>query len=554
MIKPPSSLFGRGRDSFWMDFDPGVGGDAVQGRILGLSLLDSRVDTVVDSEGATAYSEWTMVFKNTSVRQQEARAQVMLPPGSVVSRLTLWIDGEEREAAFGGRSQVKQAYQQVVQRRRDPVLVTTAGPDRIMMQCFPVPPNNGTMKIRIGITSPVDLDSRESGLLRLPFFAEYNFNLPETLEHGVWVEAKGKLDAPADVKGWVSEAKADGGFALRGSLGGKDLVIPLAIRTGLDGLPLEGWAVDKRGGDSAVIRQRLVAVPVPSPQRVVLVVDGSRRMKEYRETLKELIQSVPNGVEFGVILASDTVEELAGIQVASPDTLTATAVKLQGASFVGGCDNTRALERAWDWAAGAKSGAIVWLHATQPVEFGGIEGLRQRWERRPANPLLLSLQFGGGPDVVLQKLDGLGAVRQISRGAGYAEDIRHQFALWAGKSGWSFERRRERSELSLPGRELSSHVVRLWAKDEIIRLAASRADNDQSQAVSLASTYQLVTPVSGAVVLETTQQYQAAGLAPVSSSSVPTVPEPETWVLMGIGLVVLLVAARFQRKTDSPSV
>jgi hypothetical protein len=64
---------------------------------------------------------------------------VQLPPGGVVSRLTLWVNGEEREAAFAGRSQTRQAYQQVVSRRRDPVLVTTAGRDRVLVQCFPVP-------------------------------------------------------------------------------------------------------------------------------------------------------------------------------------------------------------------------------------------------------------------------------------------------------------------------------------------------------------------------------------------------------------------------------
>jgi hypothetical protein len=67
----------------------------------------------------------------------------------------LWVNGEEREAAFAGRSQTREAYQKVaIQQRRDPVLVTTAGPDRVQMQCFPVPPNGGLMKIRIGITAP----------------------------------------------------------------------------------------------------------------------------------------------------------------------------------------------------------------------------------------------------------------------------------------------------------------------------------------------------------------------------------------------------------------
>jgi len=54
--------------------------------------------------------------------------------------------------------------------------------------------------------------------------------------------------------------------------------------------------------------------------------------------------------------------------------------------------------------------------------------------------------------------------------------------------------------------------------------------------------YQLVTPVSGAVVLETVQQYEQAGLEPVDEATVPTIPEPQTIFLMGIVAVMLLWA------------
>ena len=86
------------------DWDPEQGGDVVAGRLKGLSLTDSRMDGTVDEDAALAYLEWTLVFHNDWRREREARARIALPPGAVVSRLTLWIDGEEREAAFGGRS------------------------------------------------------------------------------------------------------------------------------------------------------------------------------------------------------------------------------------------------------------------------------------------------------------------------------------------------------------------------------------------------------------------------------------------------------------------
>jgi len=64
--------------------------------------------------------------------QERVHAPAEAPPRCTAAglrglRLTLWIDGEEREAAFGGRSQVREAYQKVVPAPRDPVLVTTSG-------------------------------------------------------------------------------------------------------------------------------------------------------------------------------------------------------------------------------------------------------------------------------------------------------------------------------------------------------------------------------------------------------------------------------------------
>src|SRR5262249_31550802 len=88
-------------------------------------------------------------------------------------------------------------------------------------------------------------------------------------------------------------------------------------------------------------------------------------------------------------------------------------------------------------------------------------------------------------------------------------------------------------------KETSKHLARLWASGEVINLLRRGDDKSFDDATKLAANYQLVTPLTGAVVLETQEQYQRAGLEPVKSGTVPTIPEPEEWLLMLSALAVL---------------
>ena len=87
---------------------------------------------------ASAMASGRWFSKTTASIAKEARCQVKLPRDGRVSRLTLWVNGEPREAAFSTVSKVKAAYKAVaVVQRRDPVLVNVVGPDTVMVQCFP---------------------------------------------------------------------------------------------------------------------------------------------------------------------------------------------------------------------------------------------------------------------------------------------------------------------------------------------------------------------------------------------------------------------------------
>jgi hypothetical protein len=86
----------------------------------------------------------------------------------------------------------------------------------------------------------------------------------------------------------------------------------------------------------------------------------------------------------------------------------------------------------------------------------------------------------------------------------------------------------------------------------VLRLITVR---QREAAVELARRYQLVTPVSGAVVLETRAQFEQAGLQAVDSNSVPSVPEPGVIILLlaGAGILGLRFALR-RRARGNPAV
>src|SRR5215471_4607858 len=100
-VKPPpfesdgSSRFGN------FQFDDDLGGTEVGGRLMALHMVSSRLDGSISGDDAVAYLEWTVELRNSAAIDREARLQLALPPGGVVSRATLWVGGEEREAAYG---------------------------------------------------------------------------------------------------------------------------------------------------------------------------------------------------------------------------------------------------------------------------------------------------------------------------------------------------------------------------------------------------------------------------------------------------------------------
>ncbi len=85
-------------------------------RIPGLAMSRSYLSGVVHANTLSSTIEWTYVFKNDSkTEQQEARAEIGLPPGAVITGLKLWKQGEPIEAKFvaSGKAEGSDGFSEV---------------------------------------------------------------------------------------------------------------------------------------------------------------------------------------------------------------------------------------------------------------------------------------------------------------------------------------------------------------------------------------------------------------------------------------------------------
>jgi Vault protein inter-alpha-trypsin domain len=508
-----SSLTSSRNSDVWeqddLDFD--LGGDVVAAKVKHLDCKESRFDGHLDAKARIGYGEWTLVFQNTATIAKEARCQMRLPSGGQVSRLTLWINGEPREAAFGSVAQVKAAYKEIaVVQRRDPVLVNMVGPDTIMVQCFPVPAR-GEMKIRIGITAPLEGDT-----WRLPYITEKNFGDISQLQHALWMQADKAfscIDAP-------QTSHVDGDMQSI-SFGSKTMKLHMKLNE-LPKQPTAVWCEDR----FADTEQRfLIGAPhssaLPAMEKIIVVVDGSKALGEHREWIARALKEK----SVSILLANEYATKISADEIAKHD-------------FRGGCDNEPALYEALRQAKESANAAVVWLHGPQPVLLCQSERLLQLLERGSNRPKFFALPVVDGANRLFEALGRSGMMSSAPSDAGSEAGL----AAWMdrlhkGEEKFSWQWSRQADATNLTENRVSDQLARLWAMEEVAK----------SKDGKLAVKYQLVSYVSGAVVLETMEQYARHGLNPVDATSTPTmpnVPEPSTALLILLGSMMACLRRR----------
>jgi hypothetical protein len=538
--------FEKGKWARFADFqsDNDHGGTEVGGRIKGLDLMSSRIDGSISGDDAVAYLEWVVEFRNTSLVDREARLQLALPPGGVVSRATLWVNGEEREAAYGGRAEVRAAYQRVaVQQRRDPLLVTTKGADRVLAQAFPVGRAGGTIKFKLGITAPLTVTETGKASLTLPAIFDRNFSFASDHRHNVWIESKTPLvTTAADIKTERIDARL---FRITGSIGDLDLARSRPSIT-VERNPDVGPLVARITGGEPVV-QTIASASRAAPTAMMLVVDGSRQMKPSVEPLITALEAIPASAKVGVIIATSPIQRVAVAPWSAVQKARVTRL-LRSAALVGGQDNAPALADALQSLETEPKAALLWLHGPQPVSFRGSAALLEQASVRLSRlPEVTLFSVEPGPNEVLPDAPWAWTARSLPRTTLASRDLADYFAgQLTGTPALMATRNADGSAADGLAKG-SDHIARLWAHDRVQQLMRANPSTARPAALALAVQYRLVTPISGAVVLETQQQYDESRLSPVSQTSVPTVPEPHEWALAIIALASLTWLYRRRR-------
>jgi hypothetical protein len=529
--------FENGKRSAFADlqFDDDHGGTQVGGRLKGLHMVASRLDGSINGEDAVAYLEWTVEFRNSELVDREARLQLALPPGGVVSRATLWVNGEEREAAYGGRGAVRAAYQKVaVQQRRDPLLVTTKGADRVLAQAFPVPRNGGTIKFKLGISAPLDIADPAKAQLTLPALVDRNFSFGADMSHSVWIESRKPLAASTP---GLTSSRADARlFRISGSLDDRDLSRTRQTIT-VDRDPDTGRLAARVGESEPVVQE--ITRSGQATEALLLVIDGSARLAGTTAKLIKALDTIPPTLKVGAIIASETMR-FVPLAPWSDVQKQGVVQLLRSTSFYGGQDNAPALAEALGMLEAEPNATLLWVHGPQPVSFrGSAARLEQAAARLSRQPKVVLYSVEPGPNELLPDAPWGWGARSLPQTGSLDADLSGFFARASGQVSTFVVQRRTGQGTEGSGKG-SDHIARLWANDRVLELMRANPTGNRAAAVSLATQYQLVTPVSGAVVLETQQQYDESHLTPVSQVTVPTVPEPHEWALALIACAALM--------------
>lgn len=528
--------------------------------IKGLSLVRSAVNGAVHPNNLTSTLSWTYVFKNNTSSPQEARAQIALPKGAVISGLTVWQNGEPLEANFAATGKAARSYSSVNVGHNSPAIISDLGRGRHLFHCYPVPKSK-QLRVQITAVVPLELSSIDAANLTVPRFMATNFSLVGA--HSLRLESTHRIESKlANLK---MSKSASGLHVLEGILAANQIDhAPLVLRARRDKTMRtiacgdlfasqlayedakaqaeaeererkENEEPDNITSSQVVVmlnrpneigqqiadvnkaiklskkrrrkKKKILMEPryvirtitettLKSPKRVVIVLDGSETTKTHLSEIKDALTGLPESLPVSLMVASQETELLA-----EPQPLKQALKQLDKVKFQGGQSNLKAVVKASEIAGQAKGGVVLWIHGAQPMLFPDIYIMSPFASR----PELFELSLDSGETDTLEYFKNhaeISAFTPIQRTNHINEDLNELFAKF--KSGTKSYQANYKIVKSL------THRVPQLTKQEQneLRILNARktvhdltAEKYLSRAARIAVAYQIVTPISCVAVL-----------------------------------------------------
>lgn len=505
MFSDPYGLNAGVEDEF--DLDSDIAGESVSSVARGLSVNKSEVVANVDPDALVANLSWTFGFASKSKVDREARAKILLPVGAVVNKATLYIDGVEHDATIMVREEARNIYRRSVeQHKKDPLLVSMAGPSEILVQCYPVPPHS-TVKIKLNIVSPLELAGNGDAVLVMPTFEERNFQVDSATSVDLQAKSSADLQTRSAVDHRVFDQASLSNFGAIARFPRDKDCSAVFCRDELQST-LTG---------SSFVERKIAPRHYTQPKHLSVVVDGSVSMKPFMNDVISSLRSLPKDMFVSITVVRDGEKRFAqDVPVTSP-LFEQALERLAKFQLAGGQDDSSAVLGSLITTVKTPDNAVLWIHSAQPLSSINHNAVSELC-RSTHRPLLYDLPVVAAPNSLLEGTTVSGAIVRVSRSGAVADDLRRLFSAWLPADVGSGEFHVYNDpvpESVLAEHQADQSLATLRAYDTILAELASGKADDAAAAASLTSIYHLVTPISSAVVAEVVP---VAAIAKVASS------------------------------------
>ncbi|HEY9676924.1 MAG TPA: hypothetical protein V6C76_02895 [Drouetiella sp.] len=481
-----------------------------------LSLVRSGMDGTVNADTLSSTVNWTYVFKNNEYEDVEARAELALPPGAVISNVTVWQDGQPVSAAFAASGKAVLEGRWTSVGHETPAVVSDLGRNRTLLHCYPVKAQE-ELKVSLSMVMPLKLDKLSEATLALPKFIDTNFEVNG--EHQIRLRSSQQLSL--GLKGLKETVSATGQRILSGSLKNEELS-GLGLSVTAMRKPILGpIAVADPLLPTRTIFETIQQSPVKLPNHLIVVLDGSTSVKNDLDAIKSGLKSLPANVTSSLIVASDLSGKKNELQP-----LRSALDSLSAADFEGGQDNLQAVVKAANTAGETKNGAVLWIHGPQPTLNPEYYLTAPFTETPSFYEFALDNSVTDGNEFFKHHRE-IGPFNAVPRNGKIDHDLTRFVSKWQ-PGGMEYKVKLTESYAPLSGEQASAAQGRelkaLLAKEQSQSLISS---GDLRAASEIAVRNKLVTPVSAAVVMQSTPPSMTADAFSTQSNA------PQAQVLQG---------------------